>query len=228
MVWIQGEADAARGTVTEDEYRASLESFITNQVRADVANGSDQEYLPFLIVSMVKRPGGKDKPNQAIRNAQKYVAENVAGCYLAATTLDLENYGRQHLTPDAYITMGRRVAQTVLHILNEETYHRGPWVSSVERIDNHTLEIRINHRGGTDFTPASGITGWEVLMNGEPLPIAEVYRPDPQTIRIILENPLVDKAMIRYLYGAMPDASRPVLDNSALALPLEEYQSVLQ
>ena len=83
-------------------------------------------------------------------------------------------------------------------------------------------------KGETDFTPASQISEWELLMNGEPLPIKEVYRQDPRTIRIILEKPLVDKAIIRYLYGAMPDASRPVLDNSALALPLEEYQSVLQ
>jgi hypothetical protein len=30
------------------------------------------------------------------------------------------------------------------------------------------------------------------------------------------------------MYGAMPDASNPVLDNSPMRLPLEEYQSVIQ
>ena len=227
VVWVQGEADAARGTVTEEEYRSSLESFVTNQIRADIDNGSAQEYLPFLIVMMVKRPGGKDKPHQAIRNAQKLVAENLAGCYLAATTLDLKNQGRQHLAPHAYTTLGQRVAQTVLHVLNEESYHRGPWISETERIDDRTIDIRITHRGGTDFTPAKGITGWEVIANGAPLPIAQVNRHDPQTIRITLEKPLAGNATIRYLYGAMPDAKRPVSDNSALALPLEEYQSVI-
>ena len=57
------------------------------------------------------------------------------------------------------------------------------------------------------------------------MPIAEVYRHDPQTLRILLERPLEDKAQIRYLYGAMPDAKNPVLDNSTLSLPLEAFQS---
>ena len=225
VIWIQGEADAARGTVTEEEYVASLERFITNQVRMDITNGSDFEDLPFLVVMMIKRPGGKDKPHQAIRNAQRHVVENVTNSYLAATTLDLKNHGRQHLTPNAYITLGRRVAQSILHVLGEEAYHRGPKVTDVNRIDNRTIEIRIQHNGGSDFTPASGITGWEVIAKGTPVPIAKVYRHDPQTIRIRLERPLDDKAEIRYLYGAMPDVKRPVLDNSPMSLPLEEYQA---
>jgi hypothetical protein len=225
VIWIQGEADAARGTVTEDEYVASLERFITNQVRMDIVNGSDFEDFPFLVVMMIKRPGGKDKPHQAIRNAQRHVVENVTNSYLAATTLDLKNHGRQHLTPNAYITLGRRVAQSILHVLGEETYHRGPKVTHVNRIDNRTIEIRIQHNGGSDFTPASGITGWEVIAKGTSVPIAKVYRHDPQTIRIRLERPLDDKAEIRYLYGAMPDVKRPVLDNSPMSLPLEEYQA---
>jgi hypothetical protein len=225
VIWIQGEADAARGTVTAEEYAASLERFITNQVRMDITNGSDFEDLPFLVVMMIKRPGGKDKPHQAIRNAQKHVAENVTNSYLAATTLDLKNHGRQHLTPKAYITLGRRIAQSILHVLGEETYHRGPKVTDVNRIDSRTIEIRIQHNGGSDFTPASGITGWEVIAKGTPVPITKVYRHDPQTIRIRLERPLDDMAEIRYLYGAMPDVKRPVRDNSPMSLPLEEYQA---
>jgi hypothetical protein len=173
---------------------------------------------------MVKRPGGKDKPHQAIRNAQKIVAEHVPDCYLAATTLDLKNLGRQHLSPEAYITMGSRVAQTVLFILGEETYHRGPWVSGMKRLDNRTIDVKIRHRGGTDFTPATGITGWEVIADGTRQPINQVYRHDSETIRITLKNPLPDKAKIHYLYGAMPDTTNPVIDNSTMALPLEEYQ----
>jgi hypothetical protein len=191
----------------------------------DIANGSDFENLPFLIVMMIKRPGGKDAPHQAIRNAQKHVAANVPNSYLAATTLDLKNHGRQHLTPKAYIALGRRVSQSILHLLDEETYHRGPKVSNVNRIDSRTIEIRIQHNAGSDFTPHSEITGWEVIAKGVSVAITKVYRHDPQTIRIDLERPLNDKAQIRYLYGAMPDVKRPVLDNSPMALPLEEYQA---
>jgi hypothetical protein len=222
VVWIQGEADAARGTITEEEYRTSLESFISKQVRADIDNGSRQEHLPFLVVAMVKRPGGKDDPHQAVRNAHYRVAAKVPDCYLAATTLDLKNQGRQHLAAGAYLKMGYRVAQTVLFVLGEETYHRGPAIAGAKQIDSRTIDVRIEHRGGTDFTPLSDMTGWEVLSNDIALPLTRVFRHDPQTIRIELERPVAQKTVIRYLYGAMPDTVRPVVDNSAMSLPLEE------
>ena len=228
VIWIQGEADAARGTVTEQEYSSSLKSFITNQIRSDVENGSQREYLPFLVVMMVKRPGGQDEPHQAIRDAQKYVTENLSECYLAAATLDLKNQGKQHLAPEAYTVMGRRVSQTVLYILGEETYYRGPIVSEVNPLDNRTIDIRIKHNGGSDFTPPSGITGWEILENGNLVPIDKVYRHDANTIRIIIRHPIEDNVEIRYLYGAMPDAVHPVLDNSTMTLPLEEYHFEIQ
>jgi hypothetical protein len=225
VIWIQGEADAARGTVTEEEYAASLEHFIHHQVRSDIVNGSDRPHLPFLVVMMIKRPGGRDGPHQAIRNAQKQVVARVAECYLAATTLDLKNHGRQHLAPSAYITLGNRVAQTVLYILGKETYHRGPQVIDVKQPASQAIEIKIKHHGGTDFKPFSGITGWQIRVGGSPIPIAEVKRHDPQTIRIDLEQPLTEKAEIRYLYGADPEVKGAVLDNSPMSLPLEEYQS---
>jgi hypothetical protein len=225
VIWIQGEADAARGTVTADEYADSLEHFVTAQVRADITNGSDRPYLPFLVVMMIKRPGGRDEPHQAIRNAQNQVVATVPECYRAATTLDLKNHGRQHLSPKAYITLGERVAQTVLHILGKESYHRGPQVINVKQIDSYTLEIKIAHSGGSDFNPSSGITGWQIQAGGLPIAIVEAKRHDPQTIRITLEQPLTEKAEIRYLYGANPDVRGAVLDNSPMTLPLEEYAS---
>jgi hypothetical protein len=225
VVWIQGEADAARGTVIAEDYQTSLEHFITKQVRLDIENGSHRKHLPFLVVAMVKRPGGKDEPHQAIRNAQYQVVEKIPDCYLAATTLDLKNQGRQHLSTGAYLKMGNRVAQSVLYIMGEETYHRGPAIAGAKQIDPRTIDVRVEHRGGTSITPVSEMTGWEVLANGISVPLAKVFRHDPQTIRIVLERPLVQKARIRYLYGAMPDTTRSVLDNSAMSLPLEEGQT---
>ncbi len=225
VIWIQGEADAAKGTVTQKEYAVSLAHFIEDQVRNDIANGSQREQLPFLVVMMIKRPGGKDKPHQAIRNAQKQVVDNITDCYLAATTLDLKNHGRQHLTPKAYIVMGQRVAQAVLHIVGKEAYHRGPRVVGARRIDDTTVEIKIQHNGGNDFMPLTGISGWEIITDGRPVAIKEVYRHDARTIRIVAGQTLSGQASIHYLYGAMPDVKYPVLDNSPLSLPLEEYQS---
>ncbi|MDX1708074.1 MAG: sialate O-acetylesterase [Desulfobacterales bacterium] len=227
IIWIQGEADAARGTVSREAYVDALTHFIENQVRNDINNGATREQLPFLLVMMIKRPGGKDKPHQDIRDAQKQIVDSVAECYLAATTLDLKNHGRQHLQPKAYISLGNRVAQTALYVLGLEQYHRGPQVVYTRRLDEYTIEIIIRHRGGSDFTPVSGISGWEIVVNGNQVPIDKVYRHDTDTIRIVTRNAFTEQASIHYLYGAMPDVHHPVVDNSPLSLPLEEYQSVI-
>ena len=225
VIWVQGEADAARGTVTHKEYVDTLTHFIEDQVRSDISNGSDREHLPFLVVMMIKRPGGKDHTHQAIRDAQKQVVDQVTDCYLAATTLDLKNHGRQHLKPKAYISMGNRVAQTVLYIVGQEHYHRGPQFVNAKQVEDRMVEIIIRHNGGDDFIPVSGISGWEIIANGKQIPIQEVYRHDAHTIRIVTEQPLIEHTSVRYLHGAMPDVSHPVIDNSSLALPLEEFQS---
>jgi hypothetical protein len=36
VLWMQGEADAARGTVSREEYRAALERFVDDQIRSDI------------------------------------------------------------------------------------------------------------------------------------------------------------------------------------------------
>lgn len=223
VLWIQGEADAARGTVTKEDYQAALTRFVTRQVRRDIINGSTQPQLPFLVVAMVKRPGGHDAPHQDIRDAQKAVTDQVAECYLAATTLDLTNLGKQHLAPEAYITMGRRVAQTVLYILGMENFYRGPVVAAVRQHGQRALDVTLTHHGGTDILPETGITGWEVIDAAGMAPIQNVSRQDPRTIRILLARALQERAEVRYLYGAEPDARRALRDNASPSLPLEAF-----
>lgn len=224
VIFIQGEADAARGVVTRMEYQAGLRRFITRQVRRDIGNASARAQLPFLVVGMVKRPGGLDEPHQAIREAQWEVADRVLECYLAATTLDLPNLGKQHLTPAAYTRMGLRVAQTVLYVLGRVGFYRGPAVAAVGSFDARGLEVTLTHRGGTDIAPSSGITGWAVADAQGVAPIQKVFRQGPRTIRILLDRPLEGRTEVRYLYGALPDTRRPLRDNASPSLPLEAFR----
>ena len=227
VVWMQGEADAARKTITENQYRKSLNSFINRQVRSDIVNGSGRGHLPFLVVGMVKRPVGLDAPHQAIRNALVAVTRETADCYLAATTLDLKNMGRQHLAPQAYTQLGRRVAQTVLYVLGKTTYYRGPSIVQAWRTGDTTIEIRMAHRGGSDFSPTSGITGFRVFNGQSSVAIEKVERIAPDMIRINLSQPTYPPLRLTYLYGAMPDSQGAVHDNSALQLPLEPFETRL-
>jgi len=223
LMWMQGEADAARKRITGYQYGHTLKSFILQQVRKDVVNGSRKNSLPFLIVGMVKRPIGDDQAHQAIRDALVAATDSIPDCYLAATTLDLQNLGRQHLSPEAYTELGVRVAQTVLYLLGKADYHRGPTIDEIKRPGNTIIDIGLQHHGGNDFAPLFGITGFEVLQGSKSLSIAQAQRIDPRTIRIRLNQSVDGPLIVRYLYGAMPDSTGAVKDNSTLRLPLEPF-----
>ncbi len=223
VLWMQGEADAARGTVSREEYRSALERFVNNQIRSDIKNRSSRPRLPFLIIPLVKRPSGRDTSCQWIRDAQMDALKTIDECHLAALSIDLENHGRQHLMPAAYSILGVRTAQTIFYLLGKVHFHRGPAISTVTRLSDRVIDIAIRQQGGTDFTPWSEITGFEVLSGREPLPIASVFRKDGNTIRIELEDDGPEAFSVRYLYGAHPDTSSPVRDNTELCLPLEPF-----
>jgi hypothetical protein len=177
---------------------------------------------------MPKRPVGKDAPHQAVRNALIAATRENSDCYLAATTLDLENLGRQHLAPEAYTRLGRRTAQTVLYILGKAAYHRGPYVATALARNETTIELLVAHRGGSDFGPEKNISGFSAFHGETPLEIESVRRTAPARIEVILARPMVLPLRLDYLYGAMPDSSRAVRDNSALQLPMEPFETILE
>lgn len=223
VVWMQGEADAARGTVSREEYRSALERLVNDLIRSDIDNGSSRPQLPFLMIPLVKRPTGKNTPCQWIRDAQMDALETIDECHLAALSIDLENRGRQHLAPASYTTLGIRTAQTILYLLGKAPFHRGPSVAKVTVEPDRFIDIAIRHRGGTDFTPWSATTGFDVWSGGQVLPVSSVSRKDGNTIRIELEGRVPEDVTVRYLYGAHPDTSNPVRDNTGLRLPLEPF-----
>jgi len=228
VIWLQGEADAARGSVNREEYRQALERFVNDQIRVDIRNGSARLQLPFLMIPLVKRPSGRDKTCQWIRDAQMDALETIEECHLAAMSIDLENRGRQHLAPASYTALGVRTAQTILYLLDKASYHRGPSLRGVTRPSTRHIDIAVEHRGGTDFTPWEKITGFEVLAGNRPQSLAAVRRTNGHTIRIELEEDAPNPVRVRYLHGAHPNTANPVRDNSDLQLPLEPFSQEIE
>ena len=175
------------------------------------------------MIPLVKRPNGRDTSCQWIREAQMDALETIDECHLAALSMDLKNRGRQHLAPASYTTLGMRTAQTISYLLGKTPFHRGPAITAATRVSDRVIEVAIGHRGGTDFTPGSEITGFDVLSDQQPLPIASASRKDGNTIRIELVNEIPKTISVRYLYGAHPDTSNPVRDNTDRRLPLEPF-----
>jgi hypothetical protein len=83
--------------------------------------------------------------------------------------------------------------------------------------------VTLNHRGGTDITPAMGITGFEVFDNSSSVTIQSAARYTTDAVQLTLSRSISSghTVTLRYLYGMTPNISGLVKDNSSLALPLE-------
>lgn len=223
VLWVQGEQDAFVGspTATEANYTSTLNSLIT-EIRSDIVNGSDQTNLPFIISQLGRTTSGSlDSDIQAIRNALHNVATTTVDCHLGANIYDMPLSDTVHLTPAGYTIHGQRMAQTVLYILGNVSYYRGPQIASAALADTSTIDISITHSGGTTFNPTSGITGFEIFDDGVPVAISAAVRHSPTVIRLTLGAAVTGSVTARYMYGSNPVVTGVVVDDSSLVLPLE-------
>jgi hypothetical protein len=218
VVWIQGEQDGYNGT-NATTYKTDLGTFVSN-IRSDTSKAS----LPIMIGIIGRHTACEecDVTWQAIKDAQMSFIKATANTYVAATYNDLALANNVHLQDAAYATLGGRFAQTALYILGETTTpYRGPAISKAILADASTVDVKIAHSGGTDFTPTEDITGFEVFDGGSAATISSAVRRTANTIRLTLSAPTTGTVTVRYQYGAAPTITGAILDNATLTLPLE-------
>ena len=220
VVLMGGEMDAC-ASETAAAFGTSL-STLFGRLKTTCGNND----LKF-IVSLLGRTTfyGTDTTWQQVNDAILSFTGSTEGAYLGSVNKDhtpvLNTW--VHFDSDGSTKHGQRTAQTVLYILGEETYYRGPYMSWLERVDSTHLDIHIKHRGGTDITPESSITGISVLNDGTPVTVSSAARVDATTIRLTTEEATWGTTItVRNLYGQNPTRTGAVYDNSAMALPLEE------
>ena len=159
----------------------------------------------------------------AVRDAQ-HDLDNGQDIFMAATAMDQPRLDAVHYTTQGLNVIGERIAQTIKYYFGATTYYRGPAINSANFAGNRsTIDVQIIHRGGNDFTPTSGITGFSVLSDGTPVNIISTERSAANLIRLTLTSAIPESATakLRYLRNSNPDTSALVKDNSTMALPLE-------
>jgi hypothetical protein len=139
--------------------------------------------------------------------------------------MDLHRLDHVHFTTQGLNAIGGRVAQAIKYYFGKVSYYRGPSITSASFTDEsrNSVDVTIDHRGGNDITPSSGITGFSLFSNGSPVSITSANRLDADHIQLTLAStiPLGRTTTLRYLWGSDPDTRTIVKDNSSLALPLE-------
>jgi hypothetical protein len=220
IVMHQGEADT-NAHRTEAQYEADF-STLVGHYREDLYNT-----IPIFACQLGTIQLGTNTRNESdvleVRDAQ-HDLDNGRDIFMAATAMDLPRLDAVHYTTQGLNVIGQRIAQAIKYYFGATTYYRGPAINSATFAGNRsTIDVQIIHRGGSDFTPPFGITGFLVLSDGSPVGIITAERIDNDIIRLTLAVAVQDGAMVklRYLRNSNPDTRSLVKDNSTMALPLE-------
>lgn len=220
LLWMQGENDYGQ-SVSAETYSTAEQLLITSRSRTILTNASTRPNLPIFVGQIGRRTDRPDVDVQAIRTAKKTDIAALSDVYYAAEMYDLALSDTVHLTPADYITHATRFALAVVDVLGSGTYHRGPRIAKATLTDSVTIDLPLLYDGGSDFTPASGITGFEVFDDAVAATVSSVVRLNASTVRITVSAPLVGEATVRYMYGANPDITAVLKDNTTETLPLE-------
>ena len=222
QVWIQGETDCA-SSVTQANYYTALGQMIALR-RTDVSNAS----LPYIVATLARDLTGTqtDAQREAIKAAQvqKCADSNVYRVDRLDLPLHTDNV---HHTATGFTALGKRCARAILAALGVAAQYRGPRISSVTQASATDFDVNLTHASGSDFTPTSGITGFRATVAGSPVSISAVARQSASVVRVSLAAAPGSMPTIGYLYGTAPTVTSVLLDNSALALPLEYSAGVL-
>jgi len=91
----------------------------------------------------------------------------------------------------------------------------------VSAVSNTMVDVTISHGVGTDFTPTTGITALSLLDgSGAVQALASAVRLNANTVRLITTAPFLGIPSVRSGYGADPDVTGVLRDNSTLTIPL--------
>lgn len=222
IVWHQGESDAAFATpaATYSTLLDALHQSIADEVSRTKAQ------IPFVVSSLATATGQATDANWwTIQGALVLADADHAAIHYSHSNLDavLAAGDPVHLSNASNGVSGKRYASTIGNLLGEVADPTAWFIASIAMVDTTHTDVTLVHSLGTDFTPTSGITGFEISddagSNWE-VPSAAV-RQDATTIRLthgVMD--LGDARVLRYQYGQTPDVSGAVLDNSSLAVPL--------
>lgn len=225
IVMHQGETDATNET-SEDDYEADLQTLLAHY-REDLYDA-----VPLFICQIgrstttISDKNRTDENLQPIRSAQ-HDADDGANILLAAVAIDLplDPSAPDHYARAGHDLLGPRIANAIGYYFGKSDYYRGPTLASATYATSvhDVIDVHVQHRGGTDISPANGIRGFQVLADGSPVSLGATTRKNADTISIALEAPITGVASVRYLYGklATNTLSGAVHDDTNLELPLE-------
>ncbi|WP_373928859.1 hypothetical protein QTN93_03450 [Sphingomonas aerolata] len=216
------DAYQADGVVTSQASHQATLASIYNRMRT----GIGQPNVPIFIMGSQKYTGSAtNKPNDMytwIRTAEIALAD-APDNYWYAHSYDLAQLSDGiHQAAASYITHASRGASNILRFLAGQSVERGPRISGVTAVYTTKTDVRLAHSTGSDFTPVSAVTGFELSFDNfaTTVAISAAVRLSASVVRLTHAASGGAAPAVRVIYGAAPNTAASLHDNSPHALPI--------
>lgn len=225
IIWDQGESNLGN---TVSTFKTSYLAIFAD-MRAHLQS-LGQGSVPVCIVPLGRLTDDSSSTRNTncsyLRQAQQELASENSSYICIAPEKSLHPLvDNTHLTDAGYQLSSVLTLRKLLKFTGESISGGvdGPTITNVSR-SGATLTVTITHdSGGTDFTPTSGIGGFQFYDNGTSIAISSAVRTNATTITITLAStPSGATKELWYAWGSIynDNGSTLVRDNSSYAVPL--------
>lgn len=226
----QGEGDAAGTASAAPTWPAAVDT-LHGSLATDL--GKTRATLPIVISSLATTTDASIQTDAAWDLMQNNIANIEAtypNIYFSHSKVPSELSDSFHFPGVEYARNAVLLAQTGLFAFGESSDKPSFTLDPVaERISATQTRVRLIHGLGTDFTPTTGITGFEVRLAATGSYVTATGVRESAASIVLTHDDLGTAArLVEYQQGRLPDISGAVFDNSPLAVPLEYPVAALQ
>lgn len=231
VLWHQGEGDSAIGT-QKYAYSAALDT-----LHSDIATDIGRTRSTMLMVAANlgtvingDTTYGTDARWDAVYGGILDFAGKTAAYYSHTNRDAVLNNANVHYDAASQGRAGKRYARAVNTLLGATSGVPHWGITSSAVVDATHTTVDLTHGIGTDFTPTTGITGFELSEDNGLNWVTPSAAVRTSATRITLTHSSLATSSLRklrYQYGLLPDLSGAVYDNSTLTLPLDSTGGLL-
>ena len=225
IYWNQGEKDyfgIDDGLITKADYKNA-----TKKIMQKFANQFPQAKVIFGVLNRYEGTPGtyEDSSIQAVREAQREVAEEEPNVLGIVETYDLVMVDDFHQDQAGYEEIGRRIAALALADKGyaSATGTVGPSISGATFTDSSAdITVSITHDGGTALSGSETI-GFRVLVNGTPATVSSITTGANLTVTLSSALSSGDVITLDYVWGLMNGytPANAIVDNADNPMPLQ-------
>lgn len=224
LEWACGFNDALQNIVTDEATHLANLRQLFALIRQETGLPSLKIAVGVAQLYTGTGTAGPDAAWTALRSAEMKAGQD-PNCFFSTHWFDLPQGGDGiHLTGAAVLTHAARVAENALAALGlgGAVLETGPRITAAEAVYTTKTRVTLAHSTGTDFTPATGITGLQVSFdNGQTMVSPTAIARATATAIELTHAASGGAAPTVYAYaGKAPNVSGVVRDNSLRALPL--------